>query len=494
MRKNVNGGGHLLRQQQDLTLLIQQGKKEEAWQKIRARLLFTPHDIWFINEAARLARRSGQFEDAMRYYQRGLRLMPNDAGMLNGLGLTYYDSGFFDKAEQHYLASLKAHAGYAACHNNYAILLHKEKRYDESLAQYKYALQAQPDYTEARYGMSTVLAHIGQLDDAEREIRQVLKIAPDNSRYNTALGIVLLRKGQYAEGWNRYQSRYAADNPERFFTLPTLTQPYWQGENLAGKTILVKTEQGMGDEIQFCRYLPYLKTEKHAAQVIMEGRQVLSPLVSHLPGLNEYRVTANEPRPVNFDYWCMLLDLPQHFLNSPHPFGADSPYLYSDVNDMPRWPLVSNKLKVGLVWKGSAKHNNDSQRSLPHLSLLAPLLALPGIEWISLQKGAGEDELTEWPQLQPLGAMFNDYRDTASVIAQLDLVIGVDTSVIHLAGAMGKPCWVILPAISKDWRWLNDREDSPWYPTMRLFSQKYGEDRSAVIARLEHALLMLMRT
>ncbi|PVZ80263.1 glycosyltransferase [Serratia sp. S1B] len=493
MRVKKNGSSDALRQQQLLTQLIQQGRKDEAWRKIRTRLLFAPNDVWFIHEAARLARRSGQFEEAVRYYQRGLRLMPQDAGMLNGLGLTHYDANRFDDAEQYYLAALKAHPGYAACHNNYAILLDKTLRYEESVAQYQYALQANPDYAEARYAMSAVLASLGRLDEAEREMRQVLKINPDDQRCNTSLGMVLLQKGQYEEGWKRYQSRYAANNTKRFFALPELKQPYWRGESLAGKTILVKTEQGMGDEIQFCRYLMRLKAEKQAARIIMIGRKALSPLISSLPGLDEYVVVVDEQALPVFDCWSMLLDLPQYFLTSSQPFAPEGRYLYCNTTHDGRWTLSGNKLKVGLVWKGAVGHANDHHRSLPHLSALATLLALPDIEWVSLQKGAGEDEVAEWPQLRPFGAMFNDYLDTASVIEQLDLVIGVDTSVVHLAGAMGKPCWVMLAAVARDWRWQAQREDSSWYSNTRLFSQEYGEkDWSAVIVRLQHALLELI--
>ncbi|VXD08397.1 Glycosyltransferase (fragment) [Enterobacterales bacterium 8AC] len=324
-------------------------------------------------------------------------------------------------------------------------------------------------------------------------MRQVLKIQPADERCNTSLGMVLLQKGQYAEGWRRYQSRYAAKNPKRFFALPELKQPYWQGESLAGKTILVKTEQGMGDEIQFCRYLTRLKVEKQAARVIMLGRTALRPLISQLPNLDEYLVVADgQPLPA-FDCWSMLLDLPQHFIASSQPFAPEGRYLNCDKARDACWTIAGNKLKVGLVWKGAVGHANDRNRSLPHLSVLAQLLELPGIEWVSLQKGTGEDEVAEWPQLRPFGALLKDYLDTASVIEQLDLVIGVDTSVIHLAGAMGKPCWVMLAATARDWRWQAQREETSWYSNTRLFSQEYNEkDWSGVIARLQRALLVLL--
>ncbi|MBY4838481.1 tetratricopeptide repeat protein [Pantoea sp. DY-15] len=479
-----------LRQQQAVTQLLQQGRQEEAWRKIRAHLTLAPYDSWFLFEAARLARRSGELDLAQRYYQRALKLTPQDAGLLNGLGLTHYEAGRWDEAEACYQTAIKVHAGYAACHNNYAILLHKQQRYHLALKQYQLALQSQSDYIEARYGMSTLLAHMGQLQEAESLMQQVLHVRRADRRCRTALGMVQLQQGNFAAGWSNYQARYASDNPDRFFTLPKLPIRYWQGEDLRNKALLVRTEQGMGDEIQFCRFLTRVKTEKQAKTVIMLGSAALKPLMISLPQLDHYLTRGESQHTLpQADYWCSLLDLPQHFLNSTQPFSAQHPYLFSTADQQEKWPIKGNGKKIGIVWKGSSEHKNDSQRSLAHLSQLAPLFDLPDIIWISLQKGAGEEDVIDFPHVQPLGAQFSSYQDTAAVIAQLDLVIGVDTSVIHLAGALGKPCWVLLPAWARDWRWLENREDSPWYPQMRLFARGQDEEWSAVIARVKQALL-----
>lgn len=476
-----------IRQQQALSQLLQQGKQDEAWRKIRARLTLAPNDSWFLHEAARLARRSGDVVLAQRYYQRALKLEPQDAGLLNGLGLTHFDAGRFAEAESCYQAALCAHQHYAACHNNYAILLHRQHRYSAAREQYQHALRIQPDYPEARYGLSTVLAHMGELAEAEQQMRQVLQQRPDDHRCRNALAMVELQQGKFAAGWRHYQSRYAAANPDRFFTLPTLPMPYWQGDDLRGKRLLVRTEQGMGDEIQFCRFLPRLKAEKQAAQVIMLGSNALQPLMASLAGVDRY-LTRDDGELPGADYWCSLLDLPLHFLDSPQPFGVQPPYLFSDPAQQAQWPLSAGGRKIGIVWKGSGAHKNDSQRSLAHLAQLAPLFSLPDTHWVSLQKGAGEEETDDFPQLQPSGARFRHYQDTAAVIAQLDLVIGVDTSVIHLAGALGVPCWVLLPAWARDWRWLAGRQDSPWYPQMRLFIRGQEESWDAVIARVKQQL------
>lgn len=231
--------GNDLRQQQAVTQLLQRGKQDEAWRKIRSHLTLAPYDGWFLHEAARLARRAGDVDTAQRYYQRALTLSPQDAGLLNGLGLTHYDAGRFAEAEQHYRAALQAHDRYAACHNNYAILLHKQHRYSAALHQYRQAMRIQPDYTEARYGMSTLLAHMGQLQEAESQMQLVMHERNGDRRCQNALGMVQLQQGNFAAGWRNYQARYATDNPERFFTLPELPIRYWQGEDLVGMTLLV---------------------------------------------------------------------------------------------------------------------------------------------------------------------------------------------------------------------------------------------------------------
>ena len=488
MRSPTRSNSNTQRLQQTVQQLVNQGKNDDALRKIRAHLTFSPNDVWFLHEAARLLRRSGQLEQAKRHFRKLLTLNNNDAGALNGLGLSNFDEGDFTHAEHYYQAALNAHQQYAACHNNYAILLHKTHRYEEALNQYQLALSLQPEYSEARYGMSTVLAHIGKLAEAEASMLQVLSERPHDTRCINALSMVQLPQGKFAEGWKHYQARYSSSNPERFYTLASLSQPYWQGEDLSGKTILVKLEQGFGDAIQFCRFVSRLKKEKNAATVILSGRDNLRDLLKDLPDVDLYLGTQDRDTNIPFDYWCMVMDLPMHFIQTTNPFIAQHPYILTPKTFDERWLLDKSKYNIGIVWKGSPEHKNDAQRSVNHLSELAPLLSLSGINWVSLQKGAGENEVEDWPMILPLGAQCSNYQDTAAILSQLDLVIGVDTSVIHLAGAMGIPCWVMLPAYARDWRWLQGREDSPWYPEMRLFPRGQSEGWSEVVERIKSAL------
>lgn len=483
---------HPTHKQQTIAQLLKEGRTDEALRKIRAHLLLAPGDRWFLHEAARLLRRGGKFAEAERTFRRLLQLSPHDAGALNGLGLTCYDTQRFAEAEQYYQQALMLLPDYVACRNNYAILLHKQDRHAEAVIEYQRVLEQQPGYADARFGYGTVLAHLNRMEEAEQAVSQALAGRINNSRMLSALGMIQLRRGNFYAGWLHYQQRYSADNPERFFLRPALAQPWWQGEDLSGKSILVLREQGMGDELQFCRYASRLKSEKNAREVIFAGSATLAPLIALLPGIDRF-ITRSDPRPVT-DTACMLLDLPRYFLDSSAPFGPLPPYLHAREADVARWELPRKNptaLRVGLAWKGARGHSNDRHRSFSHLTALAALWQVAGIEWISLQKGAGEEEALAAPAGQPLlalGHQFSDYADTAAVMAQLDLLITVDTSVAHLAGAMGIACWVILPGIATDWRWTEGREKSEWYPQMRLFQRGADEDESQVVARVQRAL------
>lgn len=409
------------------------------------------------------------------------------------MGLLCYDENHYKDAEAYYLKALSQISGYSACHNNYAILLHKMDRHREAAEQYQLALQCDPRYHQAQYGLITVLAHLNQLDQAEQLARDYLIKVPDDSRCQNALGMLLLRKGQFEEGWQYYRARYAETNPDKFFKLPDFPFRYWNGEDLSGKTILIQREQGLGDEIQFCRYVTRLKQEKHAEKVILVCRENLIPLFSTLPNIDLLLTSWNDAKPA-VDYWCMLLDLPQHFISAEDPFISARPYLSAPPAEQSRWNLPEGRpqsLKVAVVWRGSPDHLNDRHRSLPSLTTLKPLWANHAIQWVSLQKGAGEQEALHPAADQPviaLGHLLNNFSDTAAVIEQMDLIITVDTSVAHLAGAMGKTCWVMLPAIGTDWRWTLRQETSLWYPGMRLFHRLPGEGCDALVMKVDQKL------
>jgi hypothetical protein len=270
--------------------------------------------------------------------------------------------------------------------------------------------------------------------------------------------------------------------------------PFWEGEPLAGKSIVIGLEAGHGDMIHFCRYAVLLK--ERGAVVSVVSHPALRRLFATLPGVDHVHALGDE-LPGGWDYWTRPMRLPGLFGTEMSSIPAVVPYLHAQPELVEHWRgmLPQNGLRVGLAWRGNSNFENDADRSLPSLMALAPLGAVAGsgasLHFVSLQKGLGEDEALVPPvgmALHPVGPLLADFADTAAVIANLDLVISVDTAVAHLAGAMGKPCWLLLPDYRCDWRWMKDRDDTPWYPTMRLFRQPRDGGWTPLIAQVAAAL------
>jgi hypothetical protein len=309
------------------------------------------------------------------------------------------------------------------------------------------------------------------------------------ARYN--LSYLLLRQGRFEEGWTCLEARnwYAA-------WAAKLDCPRWQGESVVGKSILIGYEPGHGDMIQYCRYAAVLK-QKGAATITLICHPALKALFTTLDGVDTVLSFDDQMPSSGLDFWTPPLSIPYYCKTRLDSIPAKIPYLHAESKRIEKWAALLPKdgLRVGLVWKGNPLFDNDTDRSLPSLGVLAPLGSVGGVNFISLQKGAGEDEAMQPPDglhLIHLGSQLTDFADTAAVIANLDLVICVDTAVAHLTGALGKPCWVMLPDYKTDWRWLTERTDSPWYPgTMRLFRQATMGDWNKVVGELVAALKML---
>jgi len=243
----------------------------------------------------------------------------------------------------------------------------------------------------------------------------------------------------------------------------------------------------------FVRYLPLVKA-MGARHVTLICRQPVRALFEGLSGADAVVVANDAASMPAHDYWTLLLSLPLHFATTVDSIPVPIPYLRPDADRLRAWAarLPSPGLRIGVVWKGSPKHENDHNRSLPGLATLAPLWDVPGVRFVSLQKGQGEDEAIPPPPGQPLvhlGTDIEDFADSAAIVAQLDLVISVDTAIAHLAGALGKPGWILLPRVGTDWRWLDERTDSPWYPaTARLFRQRHDDDWACTVQEIAGAL------
>ncbi len=296
----------------------------------------------------------------------------------------------------------------------------------------------------------------------------------------------LLTAGRLPEGWVHYEFRWFQQ--PLLSMRPSFGAPVWEGQDIRGKTVLLRAEQGIGDVIQFIRYAPHVKAL--GATVLLELRKGIRELAGGFPGVDEL-VDPNRPLP-RFDYYIHLMSLPRVFGTDLARIPAEVPYLHTEPGRIAHWqPRMGSQraFKVGIVWGGDPAHLRDRFRSI-RLAALAPLGRVEGVQFFSMQKGVQAAQLDSWRAAMPLvdfGPDLRDFADTAAVISELDLVISVDTSVAHLAGALGKPVWVMVPT-PPEWRWLEHREDSPWYPTMRLFRQTHQGEWSDVVERLKDAL------
>jgi Flp pilus assembly protein TadD len=457
-----------------------------------------PNNASVYNNLGSLFKETERFEEAEENYRQALSLDPTDHTAHNNLGILLMEREHDHEAEVCFRHALVLKPDYPDAHNNLGSLLKELKQYGEAETSYRRALTLRFHYPDAHNNLGSLLKELERFEEAEASYRLALSQQPDHADAAFNLSYLLLYLGRFEEGWRYYESRYSPQKKEQKVVAPNLSFPQWQGEPLLGKSLLIWPEQGFGDEIQFCRYAPLLK-QLQPERITLICKPPLQPLFRTLEGIDAVFTPEDISQLPVHDYWTFLLSLPLHARNPPDHIPAHLPYLSALPQRIALWaPRLPNaKTRVGLAWKGNGSHKNDGQRSLPHLSILAKLWTVHDMAFISLQKGQGENEAKSPPEAQPLvnlGTDIRDFADTAAIIAQLDLVICVDTSVAHLAGAMGKPCWVMLPFVGTDWRWQRERLDSPWYPgVMRLFRQKSEGDWIFVVEEIAAELNALAR-
>ncbi len=479
-------------------LLASQGRSEEAEQCYRRAIALDAA----MGGAARARSNLGillaslrRTDEAEQCYRQAIALEPGDAKAHTNLGLLLEDAKREEEAERCHRRALGLDPGSAEIHSNLANLLANSRRWSEAEACYRQAIALKPEAAAAPSNFGVMLANCRREAEAEHRFRQALALDPEYQLARLNLGFLLLRQGRFDEGWALHEARYDRRLPDNGIPCPAVPFPQWRGEALAGKSLLVWQEQGFGDEIQFCRYLPLLK-EQGVLRLTLVCKRPLKALMATLAGVDALFAADEAGAAMGaHDYWTFPLSIPLHCRTRVDSIPARIPYLRAMPERLAKWSprLDLGRFNVGLVWKGNPGHHNDAFRSLPAVTLLAPLWSVPGVRFFSLQKGGGEAELGDHlPAGQPmahLGADLADFADTAAIVAQLDLVISVDSAVAHLAGALGKACWLLLPAYRSDWRWLEARSDSPWYPgIIRLFRQPADEDWTAPIAELTKEL------
>ncbi len=458
----------------------QNGKLSDAIEHVQRATKLAPQVALFHANLGEMLRLAGRPKLAAEEARRALDIEPKMPAALSNLGVALYELKDYDEAARAQRKAIAAAPEFAEAHSNLGNALHALRQFDEAIAAYQRAIALKPDYADAWANLGTTLHHSGSFDEGIAALRRAIALAPHHANAHSGLGILLLMRGELGEGWDEYEWRLRSTERKgpRFPEIP------WAGESLAGKHIYVQAEQGFGDTLQFARYIPPLA--QRAGRVTLRVHQQLVTLLREsLPGIT---VLGDRGDPAPYQCDAVLLSLPRLFRTRLESIPAEVPYLRVPPDAAQRWSkrlATMQGLKIGLVWAGNPEHVNDTRRSLD-LKLLAPLFAVPGASFVSIQYGPRTADLKKLkgkPAIEDLGAEFTDFTDTAGAVSALDLVITVDTSVAHLAGSLGKPVWVLLPWVT-DWRWMLYREDNPWYPSMRLFRQKRGEDWGKVIVQV----------
>ena len=435
----------------------------------------------------------GRLNDAVASYQRAREINPNYAEVYCNMGVAFKDLGRLDEAIDNYHHALEIKSDYADAHFNLANALKSVGQLDDSVASYRCALKIRPDYAEAFCNMGNALKELTQLDEAVESFRRALELNPDYSEARCNLGLALLHSGNLIDGWRYYESRWEGGAPK--ISRPITSLPQWLGqEPNVGDRLLVFDEQGLGDKLHFSRYLTLTVEQFPAGVSFVVGKVLKSLFIRSFP-----LVELLDETPSNQTAWqwqCPLLSLPLAFHTSLENLPNQIPYLLPDPIKVAYWntkiaalelPLMTRK--IGIVWKSGSGMKIAQLKSL-HLKQLAPLFRLQSCIFFSLQIEADSDK-NQWVSSGKLidwTDEFLDFDDTAALIVNMDLIISVDTAVVHLAAGLGLPTW-LLNRHASDWRWMENREDSPWYPTMRLFTQKKAGEWDEVVNCMSAQLL-----
>lgn len=468
--------------------LLQGDRHEEAIAHFDRAIAIDPQHAEAYCGRAISRRQTGQNKAAIADYERAIALKPKFYKAHNNLGVVLQVMGRPREAIASYERALAANPRYARAHINRGNALLELRDLQSALASYEQAIALDPRNTEIFSNRGVVLHQMNRLQEAVASHEHAVSMDPQRAEGHWNLSNALLLSGDWSRGWQEFEWRWKHPGLKLLGRRKALQQPRWTGtEPLQGKTLLLQAEQGLGDTIQFCRYARLAAAR--GARVLME---VQAPLLGVLQGLAGVAglLTPKSPLPP-YDLHCPLLSLPLAFGTTVSTVPWSGPYIEADHARMQAWRRRLGEpraLRVGLVWSGNQKHKGDRNRSIP-LQVLLPLLG-DGCEWFSLHKEVRKADATvlaAQPRIRHFGEELADFADTAALCALMDVVISVDTSVAHLAGAMGRPLWLLLPDVP-DWRWLQVREDTPWYPTARLFRQSEPGNWSGVISRVQQEL------
>jgi len=412
-----------------------------------------------------------------------IKLQPNFPGAYQCLGEVLIPIGDWDNAEACFCKVIELDPEIPEAYNHLGVVLKHKNCLDEAEECYRLAIGRDPDYFDAFHNLGNCLKWTQRFDEAEVCYLRALELRPDSEKSRFSLSTLYLLRGQYNKGWKLYDSRF---NWQEKFRLDI---PIWQGEALAGRKVLLFYEQGYGDMIQFIRYAK--QVAQAAAKTTVWIQKPLERLLATMQNEFSVCVRGRNIDPGEFDFACSVLSLPAKFSAEPETFSSDIPYIHGAKDLSAKWgkiigDLAGERCKVGVIWAGNPEHSDDHNRSIP-MELFSKLFNKDNICWVSLQVGKKGQELPTSQCVFDCSGELVDFAETAGVIEHLDLVISVDTAVAHLAGAMGKKTWLLLP-YRPDWRWGLEGADTPWYPTMRLFRQQQLGDWQKVLDRVTMAL------
>lgn len=473
-------------------LLKLTGKSAEAEAELRQAIHFDPGYADAYTNLGGLLCEQGRLEEAQSHLKTALQLRGDSPEALNTLAVVMRGMGRLEEAEALLNNAATLKPDYAESYNNLGAVLRDMGRLEEAEAALRVALRLRADYASAHANLGNVLLDRMRTDQAKAEYLEALRLNPDYVEGHWNIALLYLMNGDFEQGWREYEWRLKRGELKHLY--PDLPAPLWLGEDLAGKTLLLYAEQGLGDTLQFVRLAPLLA--QRGGRVILECQPALKRLLASAAGIEQVVAKGDALPP--FDFQCPLLSLPQRLNVTLDSIPAEMPYLKAETELSGRWRERLGKypgLKVGLVWAGDPRksdldaHRIDRRRSMSFVQF-SPLFGIAGVSLFSLQKGEAsvqaEREIREG-RLTDFTNELGDFADTAALVGNLDLVISVDTAVAHLAGALGKSVW-LLSRFDGCWRWLLERDDTPWYPTMQLFRQQQQGDWAGVISRVAKKL------
>jgi Flp pilus assembly protein TadD len=489
------------------TALLIRGHHAESEKYLREVLRIWPEHAGALNNLGTAVWHQGRAEEAEAYYRRGLGLEPDNFDIVNNLGNALWKQGKPAQAVPYYRQALGLCPDSPEARMNLGVALSDVGEFDEALHWIRASLQDRPHSAEAIDNLGMTLARQGRWDEAMLCYEQALRLHPDLPEARRNRAYAWLVRGDFERGWPEHEWRLKCRNHVGL----TANRPRWTGEDLAGRTILLHAEQGFGDTLQFIRFVPPVKAR--GGRVVVWCPNPLIRLVARCPGVDQVLDTST-PIP-DFQLHAPLMSLPALLGTRMDNLPNDVPYLSADSQAIERWrPIVERciaredrdetaqgsrsrpVIKIGIAWQGNSLNRVDRWRSIP-LRYFAHLAEVPGVRLISLQKGEGTEQLAELAGQFPVAELHDastadgqdrrDFLDTAAVIRHLDLVVTLESAVAHLAGSLGVKVWVALAAVA-DWRWMIDRDDSPWYPTMTLFRQSTPGDWDDVFRRMARGL------